>query len=206
MTIVNPVSITHAAAPDTLMIRTPYHIVMSRLFSALGGDWIACRQTWLVDASHEGLIRDMCRDVFGTDGDDDPEFVDVRLHILADIEAERGGVFLSGREIASIRTSGAVRLGNGVSLLAGPAPGRLPVLGRWATRVPAGAVLRVRNVPLPAVMSLIAESREDVVVGIVGQPPADRGALLARRADLERRLAVVDVLLAECDAETGNVA
>ncbi len=106
-----------------ITVRVPYDERFRSGARSLGGEWYAGRRVWAFDARRESDVRELCRMVFGTDGDDTPVLVDVRVDlsgICRRIGYRCDEIRLYGRQIAKRwRRDEPVRLGKGVRLLSG---------------------------------------------------------------------------------------
>lgn len=188
----------HPVDEDTIALRCPFHPDLSPLMRKLNGRWNP--PLWYLDEEDEDTVRNICYDIYGTTGNDNPELVTVRLQVSEDedIEALQQGVFLGGRCIARAtgRDSGA-KLGPKVVVTEGRAPRSGGSMKNWRTIVPAASVLEIRKLPLPAAQRL-AEARDDrFVATIVGRTSPDLDALKARRQQLLDELAEVEQMIGE---------
>lgn len=116
-------NITVTKQDDTLLVTSPFHPDFSPLARNLGGRWLAAAKTWQFDARDEQRVRELLKDLFGSDGTPvaPEDLVTVRAGAAA-CEAKAGGseYWLCGRQVARVlgRDAGA-RLGDGVVLLSG---------------------------------------------------------------------------------------
>jgi len=150
-------------------VKTPYHPDFPSAAKNLGGRpekengvW-----TWYFDPRDEASVRDLCRDLFGTDGTDDPALVTLRVTL----EGERGqDVWLAGRKIAwRPGRDSPVRLGHSVVLVGGRFS-RTGGSAKYPALQDAGndhVVLEVRDVP----ESLARREAEEPNVEIVSELP-----------------------------------
>lgn len=172
---------------------SPYNAEVSPAAKAIGGRWDGGSRHWHFDGRDEERVRELAREIFGTDGSPEQEgdVVTFRWSIgsygtsKGDNELE-----LAGRRVAYRRSSGEpVRLGEGVVIIEGgftPGAGsnRYPALGPLP-----GTVLEVRDFPRAAVPT------DDPKITIMDQGAVDVAALSAERDRLLARLAEIDAVL-----------
>ena len=83
---------------DRLYVRTPYHPRFIERARSLHGRWEAKRMAWCFSSRDEERIRQVCREIFGTDGDDEPLLVIVRVALDA-IKVDGAELYLCGRQV-----------------------------------------------------------------------------------------------------------
>ena len=134
---------------ESILLYSPFHPAMPPAARRIGGRWTG--EAWRFDARDELDARELARAVYGTDGDDDAELVDVRFTITEPVRALRGGVYFGGRLVARAvgRDSGAW-LGDGVLQVDGPPPQSSGSSRRWETMLYPGTY-EIRDVPEPAI-------------------------------------------------------
>ena len=134
---------------ESVLLFAPYHPAIPPAARRIGGRWTG--EAWRFDARDEMDARELARAVYGTDGDDNAEIVDVRFTIAEPVRALRGGVYFAGRVIAraSGRDSGAW-LGDGVLQVDGESPLSCGSARRWETMLQPGTY-EIRDVPEPAI-------------------------------------------------------
>ena len=139
-------------------LQSPYHPDLPSMARRIGGRWD--RNAWRFDCRDEDRVRDLARDIYGTDGADGARIVDVEIIVHCEIVAQRAGVYFAGREIARSfgRDSGG-RLGEGVLQLEGDEPQSGGSAANWTTVLAPGRY-EIRDVPEPAL------------------PPPDAGSIL----------------------------
>ena len=191
------------AGGGRISVVSPYHKNFPGRAKELGGKWYAQEKAWVFDAREEPQVRDLCREVYGTDGPG-TEVADVRARFTSEASAARDGVYLLGREVARAwgRDSGA-KLGTGVILESG----RIASGGssaNWRTEVREDTVLLLHDVP----KSLVdAHDDSGVVLSVGGREieargPGDRlGARDRLAAERERLNAEHAASVAAIDAE-----
>lgn len=127
-----------------IILNSPYHPALPKRARELGGKWDG--DYWIFDARDEERVRNMVRDIFGTDGTDNPELVTVQVNM--DIFPSDHTIWFVGRQIASRASRDArVRLGEGVVVVRG---GFLSWGGsrKYPTVSPEeGTTLEIRDVP-----------------------------------------------------------
>lgn len=172
-------------------VRAPFHPDWPSQARKLGGRWTD--GAWVFDSRDEVRVRDLARDVYGTDGTRDPAgTVTVRISV-DDVRGDRGGhpavLYQAGRKIAArYGRDEEVRLGEGVVLVSG---GFLHSAGShsYIELGPLeGTVVEVRDVP-----RVLAEDHGLEIVAEDTSP--NRDALLAERERLTARLAEIDRIL-----------
>lgn len=191
--------ITISTAGQTLTCKTPYHPDFPRAARDLGGKWKD--PAWVFDARDAQRVRDLCLDIWGTDGTP-CELVTLRV-VLAGAAIDRAGndteIYIGGRRCAWVfgRDDQRARLGDGVVLVAGR------VFGSGSRNNPdiswsEGATVEVRDIP--AEMAANVRARAPELVEILDSPvspdvpeanPAVQ-ALMAERAKLTARLTEID--------------
>lgn len=128
-----------------IVVESPYNPEFPAKAKAIGGRWDGGRRAWTFDARDEARVRDLCREVYGTDGSP-VDLVTVR-HTVTSLESSKQTLFLYGREIVHKRGRDlAPSLGQGVIIIEGGFPtssgsGKYPTIGG------AGTIVEVRDVP-----------------------------------------------------------
>lgn len=184
----------------SLIVHTPYDPKFPDRAYYLGGRFEDLGRSWTFDARDERRVRELVREIYGTDGSDaDAEkLVSVRLDL--DEVPGYGEIRLAGRRIAwRPARDERVRLADGVVVIKGgfspaggsrnnPSPSYLP-----------GTVLEVRDVPLSVARKMTDEAPGAEIVNAIA---VERSALLAERDRLVARLAAIDVRLSEYDSDS----
>lgn len=141
----------------------PYHPALGPKAKRIGGRWDAFQRVWMFDPRDEERVRDLAREVYGTDGDDAVELVTLRYSVTSD-DSRRGALWRYGRRLVERRDrDGQVDLGPGVIVVEGAFPGsggsrQYPAVGG------PGTVLEVRDVPATLVdddATLVEEQPEE---------------------------------------------
>lgn len=81
-----------------LTVNSPYHPDFPRYAKHLGGRWKSEERLWVFDIRDEQSVRDLCRDCFGTDGEDTPQFVNCLVELTSQYKND---LWFGGRRIAS---------------------------------------------------------------------------------------------------------
>lgn len=190
-------------------LTAPFHPEFAAAARDLGGIWHSA--TWRFDARDEQRVRDLCMDIWGTDGTP-CELVTLRCRAASrafDAAGTECELYLAGRQVAKVfgKSDVRARLGSGVVMLSGRFHGggssKNPYCS-WAD----GTTFELRDIPRAAAERARAESPE--LIEIIASPlsPApetvrvnpERQALVDERAQLLSRLAVIDIELAKLPA------
>lgn len=162
------VAVSVSRIPNTKRIKVmcPFHPAFPNRARLLGGTWMATQCFWHFDYRDEAKVRNMLRDIYGTDGTPTEE-VTVRLKLAEWAGEDDGEVWVLGRRIVRRPSrDSAVRLGEGCVVVAGSFPSsggsmKHPVLGRVN-----GVTIEVRDVP-----KHLIDSYEDGCFEIVDEEP-----------------------------------
>jgi hypothetical protein len=127
---------------------TPYNAAFVTLARELNGRWLAADKVWRFDARDEARIRDICLELFGTDGAVSVPMVAVRVRLDEMREPSDGAMDLGGRPLCRrLARDGKVRLGDGVIVVEGgftKSSGSVKHPGVGARK---GTILEVRDFP-----------------------------------------------------------
>lgn len=161
-----------------VVLSTPYHPSLPSRAKALGGKYDPQNKTWAFNARDEERVRNLAREIFGTDGTITEPLVTVRFSgHMPGSEYWKFGRLIARRP----GRDAEVRLGEGVVLIEGHFLGR-----NGSTRYPViggeGTVLEIRDVPLSMARRAIAE---DSRFSIVEDTPVAEHNLLAQFSDAE---------------------
>lgn len=148
---------------ECIKVDTPYHPDFPQHAKNLGGKWEKGARAWYFDTRDEASVRDLCLDLFGTDGSEEPELVDVQVKLTG---TSSQTIWFAGRKIA--KRSGRdspVRLGENVVLIDGSFTARggsvrYPVVLNHGTSV----TLEVRDVPLSLALREKENDPENVTI------------------------------------------
>jgi hypothetical protein len=142
-----------------LIVHSPYSPDFPDRAKKIGGRWDDGKRYWKFDTRDETRVRDLCREIYGTDGADQPTLVTLRVRKAAFGQPgwRKASWFLAGRLVARVfgRDSGA-SLGDGVIVIEGDVTsgGSKKNPGLQATD---DLVIEIRDVPEPAARKVIAE-------------------------------------------------
>lgn len=172
-----PTLITIKSDAGRTTCSSPYHPDFPKRARNLGGKWSG--SAWVFDSRDEERVRQLCRDIYGTDGSavEPADLVTVRITIEDNWNApNRGSIWFAGRQIARAwgRDSGA-KLGDGVVLLEGRAASG-GSRNNWYAFIRGPAVIEVRDLPRAMAIKAIAElsnGTAEILAEQPAQPPAE---------------------------------
>lgn len=126
-------------------VESPYNTLFVAAARRMYGRWREGK--WFFDQRLQPDVRAVLREIYGTDGDTEPDTVTARVTWQKGAEVVRDGITVGGRLVASAHpSSGDITLGDGVELEAGVfflgADGR-----KWSTRVRYGTTVLMREFP-----------------------------------------------------------
>lgn len=151
---------------NAITVSTPYHPDFPRRARSLGGKWNSA--LWVFDARDESRVRQLCREIYGEDGETPQgDLVTLRATFSdrSRLSVRGAGIYIAGRCIARAysRDSGA-RLGEGVVMIEGTAGSRGSDAVRsggsranWETIIDGPCVIEIRDVPRAAAEKAIAD-------------------------------------------------
>lgn len=169
-----------------IALQSPYHPDIPSRAKNIGGRWNSTRKQWTFDARDESAVRDLAREIYGTDGSQAADLVTIRVGVDRDADSSDTW-FAYGRQIAHRRgRDEQVRLGEGVVIVEGGFPRSGGSVKYPQLRAESGTVLEIRDVP----RTLVVDGEE-----IVGET-LDIEGLRAERERLAARIAEIDALLA----------
>lgn len=151
-----------------IRVTSPYHPDWPARARQIDGKWNG--DAWLFDPRDEHRVRQLCREIYGTDGT--PTNRVTLRHSVTSAESNRRTLWLYGREIADKPGRDIPpRLGDGVIILEGSFPKRSgsrqhPTLGG------AGVVLEIRDVPA----TLVDPEGDDEILEILPAEPTTNPA------------------------------
>lgn len=188
----------------TTILESPYHPDLPPAARKLGGRFAG--GVWRFDGRDEQRVRDLAREVYGTDGTPG-KVVTIRIPMDAFedmLSSQRGGeqVFAFGRKVVERRhRDRPVDLGDGVIVISGGFPAGGGSMKNPRLVADRGTVLEIRDVP--AGHRDLAEYADYIQV-VDDQVPAVE-ELLAERERLLKRLEEIEALLPEPEgAEMGT--
>ncbi len=188
-------SITIENTGSEVIVKAEYNSIFVQKAKAYRGKWQAPH--WVFDVRDEQRIRDLCKDVYGSDGVTS-ETVTLRIEWRRATYVNCGAFFVHGRKIAGVREGiPPARLGHGIILLEGgfDSGGSRK---NWETTVEAGTVVLVRDFPAGRAKELIEEQTEEDTRFYSIEDEATtitRDDLIAERDKLMARLEEVNALL-----------
>ncbi|WP_186779876.1 type 2 periplasmic-binding domain-containing protein [Streptomyces salinarius] len=175
-----------------LAVTSPYDDTFVAEAKYIGGQWDRASRCWTFDPRDEERVRDLLREVYGTDGSpaDQADLVTVRWNI-SNLGHTKGDnkIRLAGRTIVSRSGRDAdVRLGEGVVLVSGGFPGSAGSMQYPAVAPEEGTVVEIRDLPRAAIegvqhLTVVGETVD------IDALKAKRERLLAELADIDRTLA-----------------
>jgi len=173
----------------TVTLTCPYNTGIINRAKPMGGSWNGA--SWQFDARDEDRVRDLAREIFGTDGcaADAADLVTVRIK-LKDFADYQHATF-AGRRIAERpgRDQG-VRFADGVVVVEGRVPSSGGSMKNPALAIDYNVIAEIRDIPRAA-LSVVNPG----TYAITGEQ-ADIAALAAERKRLAARIAEIDTLLA----------
>lgn len=180
-------------------VHSPYDATFVAKVKSLGGRWDAASKAWQVDARDEVRVRDLLREVYGTDGSpvDAANLVTVRVRLADHEVGHRDGAHavFAGRRIATRPgRDSAVRLAANVVLIEGKLPSTGGSMRYPQISASQDVIVEVRDIPR-ATLSLERDDSYEIVGETAGEVDVD--ALLTEREQLLARLAEIDALLPE---------
>ena len=187
------VFIKPGADASKIVVSTPYHPDFSREVRRLNGKWEPVTRTWVFDARDTERVKEVCRDLFGTDGTGAERLVTVRATSGdSRLQYSQTGAYVLGRCVAFAtgRDSGA-RLGKDVVLISGRI-GSGGSVKDWCTVIHPNTVVEIRDIPEAA----LGLDTKGWLIEVVPDQCADpKAALRAERGRLVARIAEIDAEL-----------
>lgn len=185
-----------------MIASSPYHPDLPAKAKKLGGKWSAASKAWIFDIRDEDRVKDLYRNIYGTDGDTPTgDLVTLRVNFFEGASDLHGGVFVGGRCIgrATGRDSGA-SLANGIIII----DGRIYSGGsvkNWRTVVAEGTIVEIRDIPREKALEVIASGQTDsgdtIKAEILEPTSINREALEAEREKLLARITEIEAILAQ---------
>lgn len=190
-------SITVTTKNGKTSVKSPFDPDFVTQAKTIGGRWDAANKAWTFDARDEDRVRDLCREIYGTDGNpvEMGDLVTVRVR-LADHEGDKwdNAAKFAGQRIAHRpNRDEPVRLAANVVLVEGTLPSSGGSMRYPQINAGDDVVVEIRDIPR-ATLKLERESDYEIV-GETSNVNVD--ALLAEREQLLARLAEIDALLPE---------
>jgi hypothetical protein len=189
-----PIHITVHAGQ--LALSAPYDPAMPAKARKIGGRFSSGTKLWTFDARDEQRVRELCIEIYGTDGSTaDQPGLTIRIPVNTIQDTWDQELRLAGRRLAwRPNRDDAVRLGDGVILASGGWDSRGgSVKNPRLEPAEDGTVLEVRDVPPGQAMKMLANARDSY---LVDDPSGVLETLRAERQQLVERLAEIDAQLA----------
>jgi hypothetical protein len=183
-------NVTVTTANGKTTVESPYHPDWPAQARTLGGRWSG--GAWVFDSRDEGRVRELARDIYGTDGTPDAGgTVTVRIGV-SDVRGDRGGrpatLYRYGRKIATrFGRDEEPRLGEGVVLISGGFAGSAGSHNYISLGPLDDTVVEVRDIPRSVAV--------DHGLDVVDEGRVDHEALRAERERLTARIAEIDAIL-----------
>lgn len=184
--------ITFDISGDAILVQSPYHPQFVAGARNISGRWVTDYAGWTFPLAVEQRVRELCVTVYGTDRSDYTG-VNVRIDAFsAWVETKSGSdvLYAFGRKVCSRRSrDSAIQLGQGVVL-------------RKGTLAKSGGSMKYPSLDLDEDVELeildVPNAHPQIEaswVSAVGEPES-RAAILAERESLLKRIAALDLLLA----------
>lgn len=193
-------NVTVTVSPTDIRVSAPYDATFPPAARKINGKWNQPHApgVWMFDIRDEGRVRQLCRDVYGTDGSDaDQPRVTLRVPVPWG-DKWTGGEFRPAGQALVWRGARDVdvRFADGVVVVAGGFPGSGGSMRYPHLEPQGGTVIEVRDLLAAAAQKIV-----DTVPGsVVVDTDADRRqALIAERATLLARVAAIDAELNAAD-------
>lgn len=192
-------------AKGAAQIKTPYNAdFVSKIRMVGGAKWDAEKRRWTVPETAVPAVREIMRDVYGRDDLIEGETVSVRLTFAETVEKTTASVIIMGHTVsrAYSRDSGA-NPGDGVSFVQGECFSG-GSMRNWTSGVKSGSVVIVDKVPI----ALYEREKDQLPRGVTceivkNDCPTSRIQLEEEKSRLLARIADIDKMLAEMEAENG---
>ena len=184
-------SVTITTTATGVTLSAPFNRELSPEARAIGGRWNPDAKAWTFAAVDEERVRDLAREIYGTDGSDSESGDLVSVRVDASRYSDTATIELAGRIILEKRSRDeAPRLGVNVIRVSGSFRSHGGSM-RYPEINENDVILEVRGVPRAAATAAGFES--ECIIEPVG---IDRVALEAERQRIASRLAEIDALLA----------
>lgn len=190
---------------DKVLVSAPYHEDFPNAARQLGGRWTAASKQWVFDIRDYGRVKDLCADIYGTDGSDNEDLVTLQLvvgeHDLCSPDCE--ALYVGPIQIArAYSRDSKVDLGNNVIICKGLAKSG-GSRKYWKTVLSAWAHVEIRDVPRGMAATALKEATGEYSDWASAQIPEDntidRRALQEEADRLRKRLAEIGALLSTAE-------
>lgn len=177
-------TISITVANGKCCVVSPYNPSFVSQAQKLNGDFL--KPNWVFDARDEERVRELCREVYGTDGSH-MEVVTARVRV--DSYGFSQSLYLFGRQLAKRwQRDDRVVLGDGVIVVTGGFSGSGGSVKNPRLDINEGTVLEVRDIP--AGHADLTNADVEIITTETGPDE-----LLAEKARLETRLAEINARL-----------
>ena len=194
-------SVSVDVSTTAVTLTAPYDPSLPGKAKALGGYFDGVTKTWTFDVRDETRVRDLARDIYGTDGTvyaDEPT-VTIRVDLDALVgeccewELRLAGISLARRPARD----SAVRLCEGVVVISGSFGPHGGTVKNPALTPAEGTVLEVRDLPRAVAAKMIAAvaTAHRCPVTLLDDAALDRAVLTEERERLVARLVEIDAML-----------
>ena len=194
-------SVSVDVSTTAVTLTAPYDPSLPGKAKALGGYFDGVTKAWTFDVRDETRVRDLAREIYGTDGTvyaDEPT-VTVRIDLDALVreccepELRLAGISLARRPARD----SAVHLCEGVVVVSGSFPGRGGSVKNPALEPADGTVLEVRDLPPAVAVKMMTEAAtaHRCPVTMLEDAALDRAVLTEERERLVARLVEIDAML-----------
>ncbi len=171
-------------------LKAPFNADLAPAARDIGGWWVASAKVWRFDLRDESRVRNLCREIYGSDGSPEESGDVVTVQIQANLHSEDGKVMFAGRRVAERKgRDDRVRLASGTVLVAGSFPGAGGSMRYPSIAAGDDVVLEIRDLP----RSALRNERDYKIVG----ESIDREVLVAERNRLTARLQEINALLGD---------
>jgi hypothetical protein len=153
-------------------VKSPYNKAFVERARELNGKWVASTSEWGFDGRDEQRVRDLCIELYGTDGRTQTNLVTLRVALGS---RDGSDISLGGRSL--VRRKGRdyrAELGEGVIVLEGGFPSSGGSVKNPRVAPHDGTVLEVRDFPESLAKDLLSDS-----VQIVGESYTPKAVVLA---------------------------
>ena len=180
----------NGTSKECVTVESPYNPNFPKRARALGGKWKA--PLWIFDARDEKRVRDLCIEIYGTDGSS-PELVSIRVTVEESDYSYEKSFYVAGVQVARSfdRDSGA-RLGDGVVLLKGGF-GSAGSRKNPTITVDAGTIFELRDVPKKAIENTPGDTWKAEII----ETSVDLDTLKEELKHIEERAAEIRKIIGE---------
>lgn len=191
-----------------IFVTAPYQEDFPRAARQLGGRWASASKQWVFDARDHERVKDLCADIYGTDGSDCNDLVTLQLiageqDIYSD---DREALYVGPIQIArAYYRDSRVDLGDNVIISKGLARSG-GSRKNWKTVLSAGSHVEIRDIPRGMAEAALGEATGEYSDWADAQIPEDRTidrqSLHEEANRLRKRLAEIDALLSTAEQKS----